>query len=71
MSQCCQLSVTVHGQGRLWTFSISSGKLSSKQQERESEREGVRGGEEWRPVYLIQWQQSTIHNQSRLIHSFN
>lgn len=37
----------------------------------ETERGRVRGGEGVSPVYFIHWQQSTIHNQGRLIHSFN
>lgn len=44
---------------------------------RQSEKERGRGRgereeeEEASPVYFIQRQQSTIHNQARLIHSFN
>lgn len=39
--------------------------------DRETERVRVRGVEGVSPVYFIHWQQSTIHNQGRLIHSFN
>lgn len=44
---------------------------AGRARQKEMERGRVRGGEEVSPVYFIQWQQSTIHNQVRLIHSFN
>lgn len=71
-SQRCQPAVL----DTLWTVTVTRGKPSrkrerEKQTQRQRERVKVRGGGKESPVYFIQWKRGTIHNQGRLIHSFN